>query len=278
MSIGAAGQRAKRKAKRAGDSAWLDRVARVGFAGRGLLYLTVAFLAVGISRGQGGGQADKQGAVRALADTTYGSAILTVLVVGFAGFALWQAAEAAYGRRDEGDDTKRAAKRAASAGKALAYALLAVSTASVLLGSDAQGGGQQESTWTARVFELPGGRGLVGLAGLVIVGIGGWLLVRGVRRKFEKHLDTAAMPRRLRTVTAVGGTVGHAARGVVAALAGLLLIKAALDYDPQQAKGIDGTLRTIAEQPYGKLLLILAAVGLAAFGLFSFVEARYRRL
>lgn len=269
---------AARQARRAANSDWLDGVARVGFAGRGLLYLTVAFLAVGISRGQGGQNADKQGAVRALADTSFGSVVLIVLVVGFAGFALWQAAEAAWGRRDESDDAKRTAKRAASAGKGLVYAVLAASTASVLFGSDAQGGDQQESSWTARVFELPGGRVLVGIAGVVLVGVGGWLAVRGVRRKFEKHLDTGSMPTHLRGVTAIGGAVGHTARGVVAGLAGLLLVKAALDYDPQQAKGIDGTLRTIVEQPYGRILLVLAAAGLAAFGLFSFVEARYRRL
>ena len=277
MSLGAAARQARRQARRAGSSGWLDRVARVGLAGRGLLYLTVAFLAVGISRGQGGENADKQGAVRALAATTFGSVVLISLVVGFFGLALWQAAEAAWGRRDESDDAKRTAKRAASAGKALLYALLAASTASVLLGSDNAGGGR-ESEVTARVLELPGGRGLVGLGGLVLVGVGGWLVARGVRRKFEKHLDTGAMPKRLRSAAALGGAVGHSARGVVAGLAGLLLVKAALDYDPQQAKGIDGTLRTIAEQPYGRLLLLLAAAGLAAFGLFCFVESRYRRL
>jgi len=277
MSLGAAARQARRQARRAGSSGWLDRVARVGLAGRGLLYLTVAFLAVGISRGQGGENADKQGAVRALAATTFGSVVLIFLVVGFFGLALWQAAEAAWGRRDESDDAKRTAKRAASAGKALVYALLAASTASVLLGSDNAGGGR-ESEVTARVLELPGGRGLVGLGGLVLVGVGGWLVARGVRRKFEKHLDTGAMPKRLRSAAALGGAVGHSARGVVAGLAGLLLVKAALDYDPRQAKGIDGTLRTIAEQPYGRVLLLLAALGLAAFGLFCFVEARYRRL
>ena len=278
MSLGAATRRARRQARRAGSSAWLNRVARVGFAGRGVLYLTVAFLAVGISRGRSGGNADKQGAVRALSDTTFGGFILLVLVVGFAGLALWQAAEAAWGRRDETDDAKRTAKRAASAGKALLYAFLGASTASVLLGSGNDGGGGRERELTARVLELPGGRGLVGLGGLVLVGVGGWLVARGVRRKFEKHLDTGAMPTHLRSAAAVGGAVGHTARGVVAGLAGLLLVKAALDYDPGQAKGIDGTLRTIAGQPYGRLLLLLAAAGLAAFGLFCFVEARYRRL
>ena len=215
--------------------------------------------------------------MRALSDTPLGLALLVILVVGFTGYALWQAAEAAWGRKDESDDAKRTAKRALSGGKALVYALLAATTASILFGRDERGG-QQESIWTSRVLELPGGRILVGVSGLTVIGVGGWLVVRGVRTKFEKHLDTASMPRPLRKAALVGGAVGHAARGVVAALAGLLLVKAAKDFNPQEAKGIDGTLRTIAEQPYGKLLLVLAAAGLAAFGLFSFVEARYRRL
>ncbi len=277
MSVETTMRRAGRKARRAGNSSWVDRGARVGFAGRGLLYLTVAFLAARIAQGRGGQQADKQGAVRALADTPLGLALLVVLVVGFAGYALWQAAEAAWGRRDEGDDAKRTGKRGVSAAKALVYAVLAATTVSILFGRD-EGGAQQESLWTAVVLALPGGRVLVGVAGLAIMGTGGWLVARGVRTKFDKHLDTRSMPHPLRKAALVGGAVGHAARGVVAALAGLLLVKAAKDFNPQEAKGIDGTLRTIAEQPFGRVLLLIAAAGLAAFGLFSLVEARYRRL
>jgi len=271
---------ANSRARRAGNNEWVDRVARVGFAARGVLYLTVAFLAASIAVGRAGQTADKQGAVKALAETSLGKLLLVVLAVGFAGLGLWQATEALWGKRQEHNDAKRSAKRALSAGRAVLYLVLAVTAASVLLsGSDTKGGGdQKEHTWTARVLEVTGGRLLVGLGGLVIVAAGGWLVVSAVRRKFEKHLDTRAMPTALCRVARVGGVFGYGARGVVAALAGLLLVKAAIDYDPQQAKGVDGTLRTIAEQPYGKVLLLLAAAGLAAFGLFSFIEARYRRL
>ncbi len=272
-------QRTKRRARRAGNSEWLDRAARLGFAGRGVLYLTVAFLAASIALGRSGEQADKQGAVKALAETPFGAVLLVLLVVGLTGLALWQAAEALWGRTDEPDQAKRTVKRAGSAAKAVLYLALAASAASVLLsGSDSSGGGGQESTWTARVLELPAGRLLVGLAGLALVAVGGWLVARGVRTKFEKHLDTRAMPPALCRATRVVGLLGHVARGVVAGLAGLLLAKAALDFDAQQAKGVDGTLRTIADQPYGKALLLLAAAGMAAFGLYSLVEARYRRL
>jgi len=280
MAVEAVLHRAGRGARRAGSSQWLDRAARVGFAGRGVLYLTVGFLAASIALGQARQTADKKGAVRALAESQLGAALLVVLVAGFVGLGLWQAAEAVWGKRQEGSDAKRTAKRAAAGAKAALYLVLAGSTVSVLMGGGSQGGSgdQQEKTWTARVLDLPAGRLLVGLAGLAIVGAGGWLVVFGWRRKFEKHLDTRSMPRALRRTVGVGGAVGHGARGLVAGLAGLLLVKAALDYDPQQAKGIDGTLRTIAQQPYGETLLLLAAAGLAVFGVFSFVEARYRRL
>jgi len=280
MAVGAVVQDAKRKARRAGNSEWLDRAARVGFAARGLLYLTIAFLAVSIARGRSGQTADKQGAVRALADTSIGTFLLVVLVVGFVGLGLWQAAEAIWGKRQEREDAKRAAKRAGAAGKAVLYLVLAGTAASVLFGGERSkgGGDQKEQSWTAKVLDVPGGRLIVGLAGLVVIGAGAWLLVRGVRRKFEKHLDTSSMSHSMCRAATTLGLLGHVARGVVAGLAGLLLVKSALDYDAQQAKGVDGTLRTIAEQPYGRVLLLLAAAGLAAFGLYSFVEARYRRL
>ncbi len=280
MTVDAVVHQMTGQARRAGNSEWLDRVARIGFAARGVLYLTVAFLAASIAVGRAGQTADKQGAVKALSDTHLGVALLVVIVVGFVGLGLWQATEALWGKRQEHNDAKRAGKRGRCAARAVLYVVLAGTAASVLLsGGEAKGGGdQKEHTWTARVLDVSGGRLLIGLAGLAVVGAGVFLVASGVRRKFEKHLDTGAMPTGLCKVARVGGLLGYTARGVVAALAGLLLVKAALDYDPQEAKGVDGTLRTIADQPYGKALLLLAAAGLAAFGLFSFVEARYRRL
>ncbi len=280
MNVETAVRGTRRGARRAGSSDWLDRAARLGFAARGLLYLTVAFLAGSIALGQSGRQADKQGAVRALVGLPLGRVLLVVLVVGLTGLGLWQVSEALWGRKQERSDAKRAVKRAASAAKAVLYLALAASAVAVLLkGTDDQAdGGEQESTWTARVLELPAGRSLVVLAGLGLLAAGGWLAVRGVRCKFDKHLDTGSMSRNMCRAASTVGLLGHVARGVVAGLAGLLLVKAALAFDPQEAKGVDGTLRTIAEQPYGKVLLLFAGAGLAAFGLFSFVEARFRRL
>jgi hypothetical protein len=212
-----------------------------------------------------------------VADKPFGEVMLLLLAVGLAGYTLWRFSNAAWGERHETDERKRAAKRLASAAKGALYAAFCVSAISVLVGRSG-GGEQQATTWTAKVLGWPSGRLLVGAAGLAIVVGAGYMVYRGLGRKFEKQLDEGRMGPSARRLTPVLGLVGLTARGIVFALVGFLLVKAAVDFDAREAKGVDGTLRTIAAQPYGQFLLVAAALGLAVFGLYSFVEARYRRL
>jgi len=265
--------------QRATDSPWVERTARLGFAGRGAVYLIIAVLAVQIATGDNRGQeADKKGALQAVADKPFGEVLLVLLALGLAGYALWRFTNAAWGERDETDERKRAAKRLSSVGKGALYVAFCASAVSVLVGRGGGGGEQQATTWTAKVLGWPSGRLLVGAAAAAIVIGAGYMVYRGVARKFEKQLDEARMGPTARRLTPVLGVVGLTARGIVFALAGFLLVKAAIDFDAREAKGVDGTLRTIAAQPYGQVLLVAAALGLAVFGLYSFVEARYRRL
>ena len=148
----------------------------------------------------------------------------------------------------------------------------------VIAGRSAGHGEQQPKTWTARVLGWPGGRFLVTIAGVAIIIGGLYLLVRGVTTKFEKKLETSRMSPTTKRVVVVLGVVGSIGRGVVFGLLGLLLIKAAADYDPNEAQGLDGTLRTIVQQSYGEILLVLTALALFAFAAYSMAEARYRRL
>jgi len=149
---------------------------------------------------------------------------------------------------------------------------------SVIAGRSAGNGEQQPKTWTARVLGWPGGRFLVTIAGVAIIIGGIYLVVRGLTTKFEKQLETGRMSPAARRIVVVVGVVGSIGRGAVFALLGLLLIKAAADYDPNEAQGVDGTLRTIAQQSYGQALLVLTGLALLAFAAYSMAEARYRRL
>ena len=123
----------------------------------------------------------------------------------------------------------------------------------------------------------PPGQWIVGAAGVAIIGGAAYIGYRGLTQKFEKRLDTSQMGPVTGSAVEVLGTVGLVARSLVFALAGYLLLRAAIDFDPDEAAGLDGTLKTIAQQSYGQVLLTVTAVGLAAYGLYSFAEAKYRR-
>jgi hypothetical protein len=265
--------------RRASDSKWLDRTARLGFVARGVVYAIVAGIAVKLAFGSGSSeQANKQGALQAIADQPFGRGVLVLLAVGLAGYALWRFSQAATGYQDTDDDKKRTAKRLAAAGKGAIYVAFCASTIAVIAGHASQNGEQQPKTWTARVLDWPGGPLLVGLAGAAIAVGGIYLIVRGLTTKFEDQLETGRMGPGLRRASLTLGVVGSVGRGVVFGLLGVLLIGASINHDPNQAQGIDGTLRTIGDRAYGQVLLFLTAVALFAFAAYSMVEARYRRM
>jgi hypothetical protein len=267
--------------RQAADSSWADRWARLGFCARGVVYGVIALIAFQVARDGGrGDEASKEGALREIAERPLGGPLLVVLAVGLAGYALWRASEALWGKRDEDDEAKRSAKRLGSAARAVFYGVFCVTTVRFILSGPGAGSGGdgQEETLVGRVLGWPAGQWIVGVAGLAIIAGAAYIGYRGLTQKFEERLDTSQMgPVTGRTVDVLG-TVGLVARSLVFALAGYLLLRAALDFDPDEAAGLDGTLRTIAQQSYGQVLLTVTAVGLAAYGLYSFAEAKYREL
>ena len=268
------------KGRRAADSRWMEIGARVGLGARGVLYVLLGVLALQVAFGDRAERADNVGALEAVSQQPFGEVLLTVLAIGLGLYALWHLTEALFGGGDEADRKKRLAEKGISLFRALVYGALCSSAFFVLRSGDQAGAsqGEREEAWTAKVLGWTGGRWLVGLVGLAIIAGGAYLVVRGLTRKFEEDLDLQRLSNGGERVVRAFGVAGYVARGVVVGLLGVLLAKAALDYDPEQAAGVDGTLRTIADQGHGQVLLVLTALGLAAFGLFSLVEARLRRV
>ncbi|MGH8969828.1 MAG: DUF1206 domain-containing protein [Actinomycetes bacterium] len=266
--------RATGSAHRAADSGAVNKAARVGFLARGLVYVLIGVLALQVAFG-GSERTDQQGALQKVADQPFGTALLWVMVLGFLGYAAWRFSEAAWGRRDETDEKKRTVKRIGSGASGLIYLLLGGTAVMVVTSSGSGSGGESV---TAKVLDTPGGQTIVVVAGLVIVGVAVGLTVRGLKTDFEKHLDRSGMSARAYGVVRRLGQVGYIARGVVFGLVGLFVVKAAVDHQPGKAQGFDVALESVAEAPFGRLLLMLTALGLVAFGTYSFAEARYRRL
>ena len=265
---------AKQAAQRAESSEPVEWLARLGLLSRGVVWLTVGFLAAQVALGNQK-RADKNGALAAIKDKPFGELLLVVLVIGFVGYAAWRLLEGAVGHRTEDDDRKRWVKRLASLFRGGIYLFLAGSTAKFLVSG---GGNDKTKPLTARVMSHTGGRTLVLAIGAGLV-VGGLVMAfRGLRQKFEDLVDQSRMPDGLPAVTRVVGTVGLVSRGLLFALVGWFLLDAAARFDPAQAKGLDASLKTLAHQPYGRVALFAGAVGLLAFALWSWIEAAYRKL
>jgi hypothetical protein len=275
-SASSSGQQAADTARRAAESRWIERTARLGLAARGLVYVLIGILAFQIGFVDRAERADQKGAFQTLAQNGFGKLVLWLVIIGFVGYGLWQATEAIWGHRRERDDRKRTANRVESAAKAVIYLVLAVVALRVVTGSSK--GGQGGEQVTAKLLQLPGGQVLVGLAGLVIVAAAVVLAWRGLRTKFEEHLNLSELGPRARSAVINLGKVGYLARGIMFTVVGILVVAAAVTFDPDKARGMDAALRQVAAQPYGPWLLSLMALGLLCFGAYSFAESRYRRL
>ncbi len=264
------------KGRRAGKSPWVERLGRAGLVAKGVLYAVVGILAVQVALGGREESPDKSGALRTIAEQPFGKGLLILLAAGLAGYALWRLAQAILDRDDEGEDPAGLAKRATALGKAGWYAVLCGLTVSVLVGGDGGNGNQQQTT--AGVFERPLGRYIVYAAGLAFLGAAAFNGYRAVTCKFKKKLKTGEMGEAEEQAATGVGILGHLARFVVFGLIGVFLVKSAWEFDPKEARGLDGALLELTQQPYGGLLLGAVAVGLLAYAAYCFVQARYRRI
>ncbi|HEU5155628.1 MAG TPA: DUF1206 domain-containing protein [Streptosporangiaceae bacterium] len=276
MTANVAGGEVRRAGREAAGSPWFHRLSRAGLVARGVIYLLIGSLAVRIGLGDGGKEADRKGALQTVADTPGGEVLLWLLVVGFAGLALWRFAEAVYGQ--PAPDGKAATKRLASLGRGVFYGVACAAILNFALGGGAQSSNEQSKTFTAKAMGEPGGRWLVLAIGAGFVAWGVGNIVNAVRRKFTEKLQTGRMSPRVRKAVEVVGFIGRSARGLVFGAVGVFLAYAALTFDPDKAKGLDGTLRSFAETPAGPWALVAVAAGLVTFGVYSFCEARWRKV
>lgn len=268
----------RREAERAAKGSVAEGAARAGFTARGVIYLLVGVLALQIAFGDKGHQADRHGALAEIAQKPFGAAMLWALGIGLVGMALWRLSEALFG--STGPNGRKARKRLLSLVRAVFYAFVAYSVLTFAAGSGSGGGSsdKQSKDVTAEVLKWPGGQWIVALAGIGVVVAGVWIAVQALRRSYHDKLKFGALSPRKRRLVDVTGVGGGLARGVVFAAAGAFAVRAAIDYEPDKAKGLDDTLRTFAATPLGPWLLVCVAIGLVLFGLFSFAMARWRRV
>jgi hypothetical protein len=260
------------------NAAWLNALARVGLVAKGVSYALVGVLAIKLAADSGGKATSRQGALHTLAQHSFGKFVLVVLAFGFAAYAVWRFAQAFFDKNNDGDGAKGLAKRAGYFGRGAIYAGLTYSTIKILSGSAEQSQNQKAHKTAATVLSWPAGKWIVGAAGLALIGVGLWNGYRALEKKFLKNWKTEKMGPTAQRWGTRSGVVGLSARMVVFTLIGIFVVKAAYDYNPREAIGLDGALQKLASQSYGSWLLGIVAAGLLAYAVFCFFEARYREV
>jgi hypothetical protein len=263
-------------ASRTANSTWLEHLTRGGLVGYGIIHLLFAWLILQIAFDGSSTDGDQSGALHKLAEKPFGTFLIVVIVIGLIAMTIWQLLEAAVGHRAE-RGRHRVYERIASAGRALFYLYFSWTGIKVLRGKSASSADTQQKA-SEDLMVSTGGRITVGLAGVAIAAIGIGLVIYGLQKKFLKHLKTSQMTAKMRRLSTRLGMTGYAAKGAAYGIAGILFVVAAVQYDPDKARGLDATLNELSEQSYGPWLLALTALGIAAYGLFSIVQARYRKV
>jgi hypothetical protein len=268
------------RAKARSGSGWYEVLARVGLVAKGASFILVGALAIKLAFGDGGKATSRQGALQSLAQHSFGKLALAGLAAGFAAYALWRLVQAFAEQEDPSDgeaegEAKKWGKRAGYVARAAIYASLAYTAVKIMVGAGAgESQNQQAHKTTGELLSWPAGTWIVGIGGACIVGAGLWNVYRAVTKKFEDRWRGGE--RTTRKWGARIGVVGHLARGTVFGLIGIFVIKAALDYNPKDAIGLDGALQKLVNAPYGPWALGVTAAGLIAYGIFCFVDAAYR--
>jgi hypothetical protein len=271
-------KRAQRNVQEAADkvavgdrATWMKVLARGGYTAKGIVYLVVGGLAV-----EGGVAGGSRSALSEINQQPFGRVLLSLVAVGLLAYAIWRFVQGVADPENEGDDAKALGKRTGYIASGIGYGALAFSAAQIVFGSGGGGGGGAQH-WTAQVLGLVLGRWLVGLAGVCVMVGGLHQLQQAITAQFKEDLVLSNIePTQVRWAVRAG-RAGHGARTVVYLIIGWFLVQAALTYSSGQVGGMGRALTALQRQPYGRWLLAAAGLGLACYGIYCFVLARYRK-
>ncbi|AFZ33795.1 protein of unknown function DUF1206 [Stanieria cyanosphaera PCC 7437] len=256
----------------------MENFARFGYVSKGFVYGLIGILALLAAFNQGGKTTDPTGALHEIATQPFGQIVLILIAIGLFGYVIWRLVEAIKDPDHHGSDAKGLATRLGYLISGLVYSGIAANAALLAIGSSSGGGsGNSQQDWTAIVMQQPFGRWLVGLAGAIIVGLGFALIYQAYKEKFRKKLNMSELNGQQKNWLVKISRFGIAARGVVFIIIGFFVLQAAYKSNPNEVRGLDGALLSLSQQPFGKFLLALVAAGLVAYGIYLFVQARYRR-
>ncbi len=270
-------RQAARVTQGAANNPWVSRLARFGYIARGALYAIIGLLALQLALGDGGRATDQTGAIATLGSQPFGKFLLVLIAIGLTGYSMWGFVRAIWDPLGKGHDKEGLVQRFGYLVSAVSYGALVTPTMSFITGSGRGGHTGSPQDLSAQLLKNSSGVWIVGLIGLFWLAAAAGQFYQAYTASFMEDFKASKMNANEEKQALNIGRFGLAARGVVFALIGFFLIQAALHANPNDAKGLDGALLVLAQQPYGQILLAIVALGLIAFGVYSFFCARWLR-
>ena len=262
-------------------AAWIERLARFGYAAKGVVYALVGILAFQAAFNWGGKVSGSKGAFRTIASQPFGKVLLFIVAAGLVGYVVWRFVQALYDPEHDEDGLANWGRRLSYVVSGIIYGSLAFAAFRIVFSSGASsgsGGGSSSSQQTATLLSQPFGQWLVGLVGAAAAGYGFYCIYRGVKTKFRRKLKVHEMSSAEETWAVRIGRFGLISKGIVTVIIGYFFVQAARTANPDQAKTTEGALQTIQQQPFGAVLMGIVALGLVAYGIHLMTQARYRRI
>lgn len=257
---------------------WIEKLARLGFLAKALLYMTIGALATAAALRLGGTPGTgSRGAMAHLLDAPFGKVLLVVIAIGLFGYSAWRLVEGILDPERHGTTAKGVAKRARSIGVGVLHVALAISALELAAGDLSAGDdGAQQQQWTRAAMSTPGGTLVLWLVAASFIAYGLYQVYNAWRAKLNKHLALGSMSTRARRFVVGASRFGIAARGVVFATIGALLARGIERGDPREARGLKAALLELFA--WGRWPFLFVATGLVAYGIYQLINARYRRI
>ena len=256
---------------------WIENYARIGIAAKGVVYILIGVLAAMAVFSTSGGNNGKNGAFRTLLEQPFGQVLLGLVIIGLLGYVGWRMIQAFMDPERNGGDTEGITKRTGFFISGLVYLFIAFSGLRLLLpslsnGSSSSGGRQ---LLVAKMLQQPYGQWFIGIAAAIIIGKGIYQLYKAYTGKFKNKIKKHEMSKEEKSTFMRAGRLGYTARGIVLGIIGYFLLQAALQSDASEAQGTEGALNFLGTTG-GPYLMAAVAIGLACYGVFMFVKAKYR--
>jgi hypothetical protein len=264
--------------KRAASNPWVELLERVGFIARGVLYLVMGALALGLALSVGGKATDQSGSLATLAGGTFGKLLLLVFAMSLAAYSLWGFVRAIFDPLHRGDHPAGIAERLGFAWSGIAYAGLALFALELFVGTGRPAAQDTTQMQISKLLAYPAGEWAVTVVGLISIAVGLGQFYEAYTARFKRDLKREEMSTAELDFVIGLGRLGFTARGITFTLVGWFVFQAGLHRDPARVKGFSGAFTFLLSQPYGHLLLGVVALGFVALGLHSFAAARWMRL